>query len=147
MRAVDDGASGNAAFSIPVRVYWEDTDAGGIVYYANYFRFMERARTDWLRSFGIEQEALRSDGGVMFVVIDAQARFRVPARYGDLLRVTCEVELARGASITFLQNVVREAQPQVILVAGKVRIACLDSSSFKPRPVPERVLQEIHNAR
>ena len=75
-----------------VRTYWEDTDAGGIVYYANYLKFMERARSEWLRAVGIEQGPLQRDHGLMFVVVSAESHFQRPARYGDLLLVTCEVE-------------------------------------------------------
>ena len=78
------------AGSWPVRIYWEDTDAGGIVYYANYLKFMERARTEWLRAAGIEQLPLKEQHGLMFVVVDLEAHYRKPARYGDELQVTCE---------------------------------------------------------
>ena len=73
--------SSSKPFSFPIRIYWEDTDAGGIVYYANYFKFMERARTEWLRALGFEQQALREEHGLIFVVVDVEAHFRRPARY------------------------------------------------------------------
>ena len=134
-------------FSWPVRTYWEDTDAGGIVYYANYLKFMERARTEWLRAFGVEQTELHEREGLMFVVVRAEADFHKPARYGDLLQVTCEVSKSTRASLTFKQDIVRAGgsgtADDEILVSGVVRIACLDALKFRPRPLPEILLQEI----
>lgn len=129
-------------FSIPVRIYWEDTDAGGIVYYANYFKFMERARTDWLRSLGIEQEVFREEHGRLFVVVDVEAHFRRPARYGELLHVTCEVAETARASVTFKQEIFRRGVGGELLLDGRVRVACLDAESYRPRPLPDRLLQE-----
>ncbi len=129
-------------FAIPVRIYWEDTDAGGIVYYANYFKFMERARTDWLRALGIEQEAFRQEHGRLFVVVDVEAHFRRPARYGELLHVTCEVAEAARASLTFKQEIFRQGVGGELLLDGRVRVACLDAESYRPRPLPDRLLQE-----
>jgi len=137
----------STAFSWPVRIYWEDTDAGGIVYYANYLKYMERARSEWLRSLGVEQVELKERDGVMFVVVRAEVDFRTPARYGDLLQVTCEVAEARRASLTFKQQVVRsvsnEGAEAEVLVTGQIRIACLDVVKFRPRSMPETMLQEI----
>jgi acyl-CoA thioester hydrolase len=131
-----------AAFVFPVRVYWEDTDAGGIVYYANYLKFMERARTEWLRALGVEQEALKAEQGLMFVVVHADVSFRKPARYGDSLQVTCTLEERSRASLTFRQHILRGGT-QELLVEGLVRIACLDASKLKPRGLPSLVLREI----
>ena len=137
----------STAFSWPVRIYWEDTDAGGIVYYANYLKYMERARSEWLRSLGVEQVELKERDGVMFVVVRAEVDFRTPARCGDLLQVTCEVAEARRASLTFKQQVVRsvsnEGAEAEVLVTGQIRIACLDVVKFRPRSMPETMLQEI----
>jgi acyl-CoA thioester hydrolase len=130
------------AFSFPVRIYWEDTDAGGIVYYANYLKFMERARTEWLRSLGVEQEALQSEQGLMFVVVHADVSFRRPARYGDSLHVSCTLDERTRASMTFRQQVVRESTSE-LLVEGLIRVACLDASKLKPRGLPEIVVQKI----
>lgn len=124
-----------SGFSCPIRIYWEDTDAGGIVYYANYFRFMERARTEWLRSLGIEQESLRTEQGMMFVVVSAAAEFHRPARYADVLQVTCRVQRATRASLTLQQDIVRDSDA-LLLVSGSVRVACLDAEKFRPRPMP-----------
>jgi acyl-CoA thioester hydrolase len=131
-----------SAFSLPVRIYWEDTDAGGIVYYANYFKFMERARTEWLRSLGFEQEPLRLEQNLLFVVVDVEAHFRKPARYGDMLQVTCEVDEASRASLTFKQDIYRQNVDGELLLEGRVRIACLDAVRYRPRPLPQGLLQE-----
>jgi tol-pal system-associated acyl-CoA thioesterase len=125
-----------------VRIYWEDTDAGGIVYYANYLKFMERARTEWLRALGIEQEVLQAEQRLMFVVVHADVSFRKPARYGDSLHVSCELDERGRASMTFRQRIVRVAT-QELLVEGTVRIACLDADKLKPRGLPEQVVQRM----
>ena len=129
-------------FSFPIRIYWEDTDAGGIVYYANYFKFMERARTEWLRSLGFEQEPLRLEQNLLFVVVDVEAHFRKPARYGELLQVTCEVDEASRVSLTFKQEIYRQSVDGELLLEGRVRIACLDAVRYRPRPLPQGLLQE-----
>jgi len=133
------------AFSWPVRVYWEDTDAGGVVYYANYLKFMERARTEWLRFMGIEQLPLQQEQGLMFVVVNAQTNFQRPARYGDLLQVTCAVETWSKASLTFRQEVLRDAESaeREVLVTGQVRVACVDAVKFRPRALPDSILREL----
>ncbi len=135
----------NAEFSWPVRVYWEDTDAGGIVYYANYLKFMERARTEWLRSFGIDQTALLAEEGLMFVVVEARARYRMPARYDDELQVVTRIAQYRHVSLTFEQNIVRAnaGQERELLVVGEVKVACLDAKKFKPCALPQRLLKEM----
>jgi acyl-CoA thioester hydrolase len=129
-------------FAIPVRIYWEDTDAGGIVYYANYFKFMERARTEWLRARGVEQEQFREEQKRLFVVVDVEAHFRRPARYGELLHVTCEIAEAARASLTFKQEIFKAGAGGELLLDGRVRVACLDADNFRPRPLPDRLLQE-----
>lgn len=135
-------AAGSSPFFWPVRVYWEDTDAGGIVYYANYLKFMERARSEWLRAQGIEQGPLQREQGIIFVVVSAETFFRKPARYGDLLQVTCEVEKQTKASLTFKQEVIRAgADSSEILVTGTVRVACLDADKFRPRALPDNLLR------
>ena len=138
------GAATSAAppFAWPIRVYWEDTDAGGIVYYANYLKFMERARTEWLRSAGVEQEPLRQEYGLQFVVVDVEAHFRKPARYGELLRVTCAVASATRASLTFRQEIHRDAPDAAQLLDGLVRVACVDQAG-RPRAMPESLTDRI----
>ena len=132
--------SASPGFGWPVRIYWEDTDAGGIVYYANYLKFMERARSEWLRSVGIEQAVLQQEHGLMFVVVEAQTRFHRPARYGELLQVSCDIEESRRASVTFRQNVARGDE---LLVSGTVRVACLDARDFRPHALPDEMLDRL----
>jgi acyl-CoA thioester hydrolase len=131
-------------FRWPVTVYWEDTDAGGIVYYANYLRFMERARTEWLRAVGIDQTELLQSQGLMFVVVEAHVRYRLPARYGDSLEVVTRVLQRRHVSLTFEQDILRrDGEMQQLLVQGEVRVACLAAREFKPAPLPERLVKEM----
>jgi acyl-CoA thioester hydrolase len=138
------------AFSWPVRVYWEDTDAGGIVYYANYLKFMERARSEWLRSVGFEQTPLKEEHGIMFVVVDVEAHYRKPARYGELLRVTCRVQSSTRASLTFSQEVFRKQregaraeEAEELLVESTVRVASLDAVTFRPCALPPALLGRL----
>jgi acyl-CoA thioester hydrolase len=132
-----------APFIWPVRVYWEDTDAGGIVYYANYMKFMERARTEWLRALGIDQVRLMEEHGLMFVVVDVEAHYRKPARYGDQLQVTCKVRETTRASITLDQEVYRGDAGGELLLDGRVRAACLDAQTYRPRPLPPELWTQI----
>jgi tol-pal system-associated acyl-CoA thioesterase len=125
-----------ATFAIPVRVYWEDTDAGGVVYYANYLRFMERARSDWLRSLGVDQAALLRDERRQFVVVEAQIRYHRAARHDDLLWVSVELAETRGASVVLAQEVRRGDAVGELLVSGTIRAACVDTDSLRPRPLP-----------
>lgn len=130
-------------FTWPVRIYWEDTDAGGIVYYANYLKFMERARTEWLRAAGIEQLPLKEQHGMMFVVVDIEAHYRKPARYGDELQITCAIEDRSRASLTFGQRIFRSRLDGELLVEGKVRVACLDAATLKPKALPAELQNEL----
>ncbi len=127
-------------FSIPVRVYWEDTDAGGVVFYANYLKFFERARTEWLRAAGFEQQAMRESSNILFVVAQAQLRYLAPARLDDGLTVTVQVESMGAASIALVQTVFRDATP---LVEGRVRVGCVEASSWKPVRIPLPVRQAL----
>lgn len=130
-------------FSWPVRVYWEDTDAGGVVYYANYLRFMERARSEWLRALGIDQATLAREERLQFVVVEAQLRYRMPARYDDQLRVSASLTEWRGASLKFDQEVRRAGDGGALLVTATVRAACVDCDSLRPRPLPASLLKEL----
>lgn len=132
-------------FCWPVRVYWEDTDGGGIVYYANYLKFLERARSEWLRSMGIDQAVLQLVERIQFAVVEAQVRYRRPARYDDLLVVSAAVESWRGASVTFAQDIRRGSETGELLADGTIRVACLDSDQLKPRPLPPRMLEELRS--
>ena len=121
-------------FTWRTRVYWEDTDGGGVVYYANYLKFMERARTEWLRAQGHSQNELAERFGFVFAVVEARVNYRRPARLDDELAVSCVPVPEGRASIRFRQSVTRGDQ---LLVEGEVRVACVDAKSFRPRPLPE----------
>ncbi len=121
-------------FSFPVRVYWEDTDAGGVVYHAQYLAFMERARSEWMRAQGFHQEQLRRQDDVVFVVRAMEVDFRAPARLDDQLQVSVSLLECRGASFVLAQRVERAG---TLLVAARVKIAALHASSFRPRPIPD----------
>lgn len=120
-----------------LRVYWEDTDAGGVVFYANYLKFFERARTEWLRGLGIQQRQLRDDTGAMFIVADTAVRYLRPARLDDLLRVTVQVQAAGAASMVIRQQAWRD---DTLLAEGEIRIGCVDAGTFRPRRIPTPVL-------
>jgi acyl-CoA thioester hydrolase len=130
-------------FRWPVRVYYEDTDSGGVVYYANYLRFMERARTEWMRKLGFEQDALIRDTGILFAVRSASLEYLLPARFNDRLEVGVRLCERRRASLVFEQVVSREGDVEHPLCIGSIRIACLDAASFRTRPIPEFILKEI----
>ena len=130
-------------FKWQVRVYYEDTDSGGVVYYANYLRFMERARTEWMRELGFEQDRLLEDTGLLFAVRSASLEFKSPARFNDLLEVTAGVVKRGRASITLHQDIFRHGAPGDVLCSGTVKIACLDAATFKPKPIPDAILKEI----
>jgi acyl-CoA thioester hydrolase len=125
------------AFTFPVRVYWEDTDAGGVVYYASYLKFLERARSEWLRAIGIDQVRLLKDERLQFVVVEANIRYHRPAVFDDQLIVSVTLEERRGASILMAQEIRRDAGGKELLVSATVRAACLASDSLKPRPLPK----------
>jgi acyl-CoA thioester hydrolase len=127
-------------FSISVRVYYEDTDMGGVVYYANYFKFMERARTEWLRAHGFEQDELLAREGVIFAVRSVQLDFLKPARFNDLLQVTVSVGRRGRASITVRQRVQRG---DLVLCEGEVRIACLEAKTFMPCAMPDAIAARL----
>lgn len=129
-------------FLWPVRVYYEDTDAGGVVYYANYLRFMERARTEWLRKLGFEQDELIAQHDVLFAVRRVQVDYRQPARFNDSLVVSVKVVEAGKASLTFAQAIYRESD-NTLLCEGKIKIASLEASSFKPRAIPASLQQQL----
>ena len=127
------------SFAHPVRIYWEDTDAGGIVFYANYLKFMERARTEWLRSLGVEQRALRETTGGMFVVAETQLKYHRPARLDDELLVTAELRELGSASIIIGQRVLSRARPDLVLCEGSIRIGWVDAATMRPARIPSQV--------
>ena len=127
---------------LPLRVYYEDTDSGGVVYYANYLKFMERARTEWLRSLGFEQDELLQRLGILFAVRRVEADYRQPARFNDALTVSANIKTRGKASLTFAQSI-RTANDRRLLCSGVVKIACIDAERFRPSPLPEELLAVI----
>jgi len=128
------------SFAFPVRVYWEDTDAGGIVFYANYLKFFERARTEWLRAAGVEQQALREATGLIFVVADTRLRYAAPARLDDLLTITVDPEPAGRASLVVRQRALRG---DTLLCEGEIRIGCVRADDLKPQRLPDIVQSAV----
>jgi acyl-CoA thioester hydrolase len=129
-------------FIWPVRVYYEDTDSGGVVYYANYLKFMERARTEWLRSLGFEQDRLLQEYGIIFAVRQVEVGYHRPARFNELLQVAARIAVRGRASLTFHQEV-RRAEDKTLLCSGQIKIACVDLASMRPAPIPQNILEEI----
>lgn len=130
-------------FMRSTRVYWEDTDAGGVVYHASYLCFLERARTEWLRSLGVEQQALREREDLVFAVRAMNIDFLAPARLDDELLVSVAVVELRKASLLFTQQI--RCNERLLIDAG-VRVACLTASGFRPRSLPTWLLQRIHSS-
>ncbi|HNQ10510.1 MAG TPA: tol-pal system-associated acyl-CoA thioesterase [Giesbergeria sp.] len=136
------------AFQLPIRIYWEDTDAGGIVFYANYLRFFERARTEWLRSFGLSQQVLREQTGGMFVVTDVRLRYLQPARLDDQLLVTANLQEKGRASLTIGQQALLNREHMnpsepVLLNEATVRIGWVDAATMRPSRIPATILERI----
>lgn len=129
-------------FAWRLRVYWEDTDAGGVVYHAGYLRFMERARSEWLRAHGVDQIKLREATGLGFVVRDMHIDFFAPARLDDELDVSVAVQVVRRASLTFVQSV-RRYGDHAELVRASVRVACVDIDAMRPAPIPDDLMARI----
>jgi len=127
-------------FSWPIRVYYEDTDAGGVVFYANYLKFFERARTEMLRAMGYEQDELIANEGIVFVVCSVQVDYLSPARFNDQLYVSAKVSLVKKASLTFEQVITRGDD---VLCKGSVRIACLGTQTMRPKAIPETLFRAI----
>ena len=128
------------AFVWPVRVYWEDTDAGGVVYYANYLKFMERARSEWLRAFGFEQDVLRDETGIVFVVRRVEIDYLSPARFNEQLEVSVGLHEMGRASLSVRQELIRGSTR---LAQAVVTLACVDAVRFKPVKIPEPLLQAL----
>ena len=129
-------------FELLQRVYWEDTDAGGVVYYANYLKFMERCRTEWLRFLGVDQLRLRLDRRLQFAVVSVAVDFLLPAVLNDEIIVTAELERLSGATISFKQTIMRGEDQ---LIDASTRVACLDSGTLKPRAIPTDLFLEWRN--
>lgn len=131
------------SFDFPIRVYWEDTDAGGIVFYANYLKFFERARTEWLRHLGIEQQALREATGGMFVVVETQLKYHRPAQLDDLLTVNASMLNKGRSSLVITQQAWRNAAIPVLLCEGTIRIGWVQAISLKPDRIPSSILERL----
>ena len=143
-----------SAFAWPARVYWEDTDGGSVVYYANYLRYLERARTEWLRAHGFSQRELAEGPGVVFTVVSLNIEYKRPARLDDELVVTCEPRAEGAASLTFEQRILRVGaapgactgaalEPPELLVVAAVRVACVDAASYRPRRLPDFIINAL----
>ena len=128
-------------FTWPIRVYWEDTDAGGIVFYANYLKFFERARTEWLRALGVNQGALKEGSGGMFVVGETSVRYLAPARLDDELIVTAQLEAAGRASLIIAQQARRG---DMLLCEGTIRIGWVDAATLRPGRIPPAILDVLN---
>lgn len=130
------GARSDAVCLWPLRVYWEDTDAGGVVYHGAYVRFFERARTEYLRNLGVEQSALLRGRGLLFAIVGMDVRFDAPARLDDLLQASCELVERRAVSLKFNQ-VLHRVDDNIRIARATVRAACLDAVTLKPHPIPD----------
>lgn len=132
-------------FSWPARVYWEDTDGGAIVYYANYLRFLERARTEWLRAQGHSQLALAREPGILFTVVSVHVDYRAPARLDDELEITCAPRPEGAATLRFAQRIYRSeaARRAELLVEAQVRVACVDAATLRPRRLPQFLREAV----
>lgn len=131
------------AFGFPIRVYWEDTDAGGIVFYANYLKFFERARTEWLRSLGIEQTRLREQTGGIFIVSETKVRYLSPARLDDELLATAQLQETGRASMTIAQQALQSTTGRV-LAEGMIRIGWVDAATLRPARIPAVILEALN---
>lgn len=135
-----DTATPAAPFTWTVRVYYEDTDAGGVVFYANYLKFFERARTEWLRAAGVGQHALLETHGVVFVVRSTTVDYHAPARLDDVLTLSVTIEKLGRASVQFLQHAWRGDE---LLATGRIKVGCIELAGFKPCAIPPQVIASI----
>lgn len=126
------------------RVYWEDTDGGGVVYYANYLKYLERARSEWLRARGVEQTRLRAESGIVFAVARVEVEYRAPARLDDELSISCEPGALVGVRLEFAQHIWRGPADGELLVAARVRAVCVDAQTFRPRRLPRELIAELN---
>jgi len=140
--------SDDCEFRWPVRVYYEDTDVGGVVYYANYLKFMERARTEWLRELGYEQDVLIREQDLLFAVQSVAVRYHRPARFNDLLQVSVAISRSGRASLELYQRVTRpcDTGQETLLADGEVKLASLCATSFRPKPLPPQLAKALKRA-
>jgi acyl-CoA thioester hydrolase len=134
--------AGIKTFSLPIRIYFEDTDSGGIVYHSNYLKFMERARTEWLSALGIDQRHLKQDKHIIFVVHRIDIQYKLPARFNDNLIVKSELKDIGSSKIEFRQMIYRENE---MLIDASVDVACIDSEKFKPVRIPPTIKQAMES--
>jgi acyl-CoA thioester hydrolase len=127
-------------FILPIRVYYEDTDAGGVVYHSNYLNFFERTRTEMLRHLGFQQNELREEYGVIFAVRSMQIEYLSPAKFNDLVQVSATISQTKKASLTFEQSIKRD---EVTLCTASCKIACLDSIKLSPKAIPDFLLKQF----
>jgi acyl-CoA thioester hydrolase len=132
-----------SVFTWSVRIYYEDTDAGGIVFYANYLKFFERARTEWLRALEINQHELLLQHGAMFVVKTANIDYHAPAKLDDLITLTLRIEKLGRVSVQFVQQAYRGS---ALLASAHVKVGCVDHAGLKPRPLPDAIAAKMHAA-
>jgi len=129
-------------FTWPIRVYYEDTDAGGVVFYANYLKFFERARTEMLRSLGHELDQLAESAGILFVVRSVQIDYLRPARFNQLLGVNTQIAETKKTSLTFVQTI---SHGDTVLCTSTIRVACVDAKSLRPKAIPDYLLEQLHS--
>lgn len=132
--------SATAPFELPIRVYFQDTDAGGVVFHGTYLNFLERARTEWLRTFGIELPAWTAANGLLFIVRRVELAYRAPAKLDNLLRVSAALKTCGRAQLTLTQQVIRD---NMILVDGTVNLACVSSDGLRPMPLPDSIYRQL----
>lgn len=132
----------NKIFNWPVRVYYEDTDAGGVVFYANYLKFYERARTEMLRAMGYEQDELIAKDSIIFVVRSVQVDYLKSAKFNDMLDVSAQLSLVKSASLTFKQTII---QVETLLSTATIRIACLDANTMRPKLIPDHLKHALNH--
>jgi acyl-CoA thioester hydrolase len=130
------------AYALDLRVYWEDTDAGGVVFYANYLKFFERARTEWLRALGVEQQRLKDESRLIFVVVGADIRYHAPARLDDVLRIDVALAHSGPASLLLAQRALRAG---TLLAAAQVRIGCVNADTWRAQRLPPALLAALNN--
>lgn len=142
--------AGSRVFQWPIRVYYEDTDSGGVVYHTSYLRFMERARTEWLRALGFEQDWLRHELGVLFTVRSVRIEFLKPAFFNNQLTVDTWAACHRRVGLRFAQHI-RQAQgdngKNGVLCRADIEVVCVNGQSLRPRPIPNAILAELTNVR
>lgn len=130
-------------FLWPVRIYYEDTDSGGVVYYANYLKYMERARTEFLRGLGFEQDALQRDQSILFAVRSIRVDYLLPAHFNDMLQVSAKIRNRGKARLLFEQRVTRDNGDTALLCYGEIEIVCLHTGTLRPKAIPAQILREV----